>query len=161
MANNRLAGHIDKFRQLQTYNAKLKDSLECLSRQCDQRKNLSEVQRNENVELKDSLRKKENDLKNSGDVIGRLEDENRLVENERRKTQEKLDALLKRVAELEAENRSLTQQMDPENAADIDIALYNRLLESIKYTDGADDSFDGVLMEEEDRRTANANEEKN
>merc|ERR1712128_299356 len=102
--NNRLAGYIDKVRQLQRENAKLtkqikhieeyqskevtnvksiydteidslKDALDGLSKQYNQLKVASEGLLNENEELKDTLRRKDNDLKNSGDLINGLQDE--------------------------------------------------------------------------------------
>ena len=102
--NNRLAGYIDKVRQLQRDNAKLtkqikhieeyqskevnnvkhiydseieslKDALDALSKQYNQLKVASEGLLNENEELKDSLRRRDNDLKNSEDLIGDLQTE--------------------------------------------------------------------------------------
>jgi len=108
--NNRLAGYIDKVRQLQRDNAKLtkqikhieeyqskevtnvkqiydqeidslKDALDGLSKQYNQLKVASEGLLNENEELKDTLRRKDNDLKNSGDLINGLQDEVRDLSN--------------------------------------------------------------------------------
>jgi len=108
--NNRLAGYIDKVRQLQRENAKLtkqikhieeyqskevtnvksiydteidslKDALDGLSKQYNQLKVASEGLLNENEELKDTLRRKDNDLKNSGDLINGLQDEVRDLSN--------------------------------------------------------------------------------
>jgi len=108
--NNRLAGYIDKVRQLQRENAKLtkqikhieeyqskevtnvkqiydteidslKDALDGLSKQYNQLKVASEGLLNENEELKDTLRRKDNDLKNSGDLITGLQDEVRDLSN--------------------------------------------------------------------------------
>jgi len=102
--NNRLAGYIDKVRQLQRDNAKLtkqikhieeyqskevnnvkhiydseieslKDALDALSKQYNQLKVASEGLLNENEELKDSLRRRDNDLKNSENMIGDLQNE--------------------------------------------------------------------------------------
>jgi len=108
--NNRLAGYIDKVRQLQRDNAKLtkqikhieeyqskevtnvkqiydqeidslKDALDGLSKQYNQLKVASEGLLNENEELKDTLRRKDNDLKNSGDLINGLQEEVRDLSN--------------------------------------------------------------------------------
>merc|ERR1712241_948749 len=108
--NNRLAGYIDKVRQLQRDNNKLtkqikhieeyqskevtnvkqiydneidslKDALDGLSKQYNQLKVASEGLLNENEELKDTLRRKDNDLKNSGDLITGLQDEVRDLSN--------------------------------------------------------------------------------
>merc|ERR1711971_1471594 len=108
--NNRLAGYIDKVRQLQRDNAKLskqikhieeyqskevsnvkqiydseidslKDALDGLSKQYNQLKVASEGLLNENEELKDTLRGKDNDLKNSGDLINGLQEEVRDLSN--------------------------------------------------------------------------------
>ena len=108
--NNRLAGYIDKVRQLQRDNAKLtkqirhieeyqskevnnvkhiydseieslKDALDALSKQYNQLKVASEGLLNENEELKDSLRRRDNDLKNSEDLIGGLQNEVRDLSN--------------------------------------------------------------------------------
>jgi len=108
--NNRLAGYIDKVRQLQRDNSKLtkqikhieeyqskevtnvkqiydteidslKDALDGLSKQYNQLKVASEGLLNENEELKDTLRRKDNDLKNSGDLINGLQDEVRDLSN--------------------------------------------------------------------------------
>ena len=108
--NNRLAGYIDKVRQLQRDNNKLtkqikhieeyqskevtnvkalydneidslKDALDGLSKQYNQLKVASEGLLNENEELKDTLRRKDNDLKNSGDLIGGLQEEVRNLTN--------------------------------------------------------------------------------
>merc|ERR1719244_2408906 len=108
--NNRLAGYIDKVRQLQRDNAKLtkqikhieeyqskevtnvkqiydteidslKDALDGLSKQYNQLKVASEGLLNENEELKDTLRRKDNDLKNSGELIAGLQDEVRDLSN--------------------------------------------------------------------------------
>ncbi|XP_023346890.1 lamin-L(I) [Eurytemora carolleeae] len=102
--NNRLAGYIDKVRQLQRDNAKLnkqikhieeyqskevtnvkqiydheidslKDALDGLSRQYNQLKVASEGLLSENEDLKDTLQRKDNDLKNTGEVISGLQDE--------------------------------------------------------------------------------------
>lgn len=102
--NNRLAGYIDKVRQLQKDNAKLtkqikhieeyqskevtnvkqiydteidslKEALDGLSRQYNQLKVASEGLLNENEDLKDTLRRKDNDLKNTGDTVTSLQDE--------------------------------------------------------------------------------------
>merc|ERR1712060_137769 len=108
--NNRLAGYIDKVRQLQRDNNKLtkqikhieeyqskevtnvkqiydneidslKDALDGLSKQYNQLKVASEGLLNENEELKDTLRRKDNDLKNSGDLINGLQEEVRDLSN--------------------------------------------------------------------------------
>lgn len=108
--NNRLAGYIDKVRQLQRDNAKLnkqikhieeyqskevtnvkqlydneidslKDALDGLSRQYNQLKVASEGLLNENEDLKDTLRRKDNDLKNTGDIVTGLQEEIRQLTN--------------------------------------------------------------------------------
>jgi len=108
--NNRLAGYIDKVRQLQRDNAKLtkqirhieehqskevinvkqiydneidslKDALDGLSKQYNQLKVASEGLLNENEELKDTLRRKDNDMKNTGDLVVGLQDEVRDLSN--------------------------------------------------------------------------------
>merc|ERR1712012_332157 len=108
--NNRLAGYIDKVRQLQRDNAKLtkqikhieeyqskevnnvkhiydseieslKDALDALSKQYNQLKVASEGLLNENEELKDSLRRRDNDLQNSESMIGDLQNEVRDLSN--------------------------------------------------------------------------------
>lgn len=108
--NNRLAGYIDKVRQLQRDNAKLnkqikhieeyqskevtnvkqlydqeidslKDALDGLSRQYNQLKVASEGLLNENEELKDTLKRKDNDLKNTSDAMSALQEEIRHLTN--------------------------------------------------------------------------------
>jgi len=108
--NNRLAGYIDKVRQLQRDNAKLskqikhieeyqskevsnvkqiydseieslKDALDALSKQYNQLKVASEGLLNENEELKDTLRRKDNDMKNSDNLINDLQNEVRDLSN--------------------------------------------------------------------------------
>merc|ERR1712025_1431034 len=108
--NNRLAGYIDKVRQLQRDNAKLtkqikhieeyqskevnnvkhiydseieslKDALDALSKQYNQLKVASEGLLNENEELKDTLRRKDNDMKNSDNLINDLQTEVRDLSN--------------------------------------------------------------------------------
>jgi len=109
--NNRLAGYIDKVRQLQRDNAKLtkqikhieeyqskevsnvkqiydteidslKDALDGLSKQYNQLKVASEGLLNENEELKDTLRRKDADLEASSGMITGMQDELRDLSNQ-------------------------------------------------------------------------------
>jgi len=109
--NNRLAGYIDKVRQLQRDNAKLtkqikhieeyqskevsnvkqiydteidslKDALDGLSKQYNQLKVASEGLLNENEELKDTLRRKDADLEASSGLITGMQDELRDLSNQ-------------------------------------------------------------------------------
>merc|ERR1712142_714263 len=102
--NNRLAGYIDKVRRLQRDNSRLtkeirkreeyqnhevsnvkhvydqeieslKDALDGLSKQYNQLKVASEGLLSENEDMKENLRRKETELKNSGDLITGLQDE--------------------------------------------------------------------------------------
>lgn len=108
--NNRLAGYIDKVRQLQRENAKLnkqikhieeyqskevtnvkqiydseidslKDALDGLSRQYNQLKVASEGLLSENEDLKDTLRRKDSDLNSTGEVVSGLQEEIRTLTN--------------------------------------------------------------------------------
>ena len=148
--NNRLAGYIDKVRQLQRDNAKLnkqiklieeyqskevtnvkqiydneidslKDALDGLSRQYNQLKVASEGLLSENEDLKDTMRRKDNDLKNTGDIVSGLQDEirqltNRLgeMDNQRKKTQERLDEVLPELQKLKDKLCDAKKQLDDE-----------------------------------------------
>jgi lamin B len=145
-----LAGYIDKVRQLQRDNAKLnkqikhieeyqskevtnvkqiydteidslKEALDGLSRQYNQLKVASEGLLNENEDLKDTLRRKDNDLKNTGDTVTSLQDEVRQLnsrlgdmENAKKKTQEKLDEVLPEIARLKEKLNDAKKQLDDE-----------------------------------------------
>merc|ERR1712142_461447 len=96
--NNRLAGYIDKVRRLQQDNSRLtkeirkreeyqnhevsnvkhvydqeiqslKDALDGLSKQYNQLKVASEGLLSENEDMKNTIHRKDNDLKNTGDII--------------------------------------------------------------------------------------------
>lgn len=148
--NNRLAGYIDKVRQLQRDNAKLnkqikhieeyqskevtnvkqiydgeidslKDALDGLSRQYNQLKVASEGLLSENEDLKDTLRRKDNDLNNSGEVVSGLQEEirqltNRMsdIENQRKKTQDRLDEVLPELQKLKDKLNEAKKQLDDE-----------------------------------------------
>merc|ERR1712106_898046 len=185
--NNRLAGYIDKVRQLQRVNAKLtkqikhieeyqskevtnvksiydteidslKDALDGLSKQYNQLKVASEGLLNENEELKDTLRRKDNDLKNSGDLINGLQDE---VLPEVQRLQDKLaeakklldDEVLKK-ADLENHCQRLDEELK------FKIQLLEQQLDEVKTRKEIEiTEMDGKLQEEyEDRLQKALNE---
>ena len=168
--NNRLAGYIDKVRQLQRDNAKLskqikhieeyqskevsnlkqiydseieslKDALDALSKQYNQLKVASEGLLNENEELKDTLRRKDNDMKNSDNLINDLQTEVRdlsnkmgSLENERKKTQEKLDEVLPEVQKLQDKLAEAKKMLDDEVLKKADLENHcQRLDEELKF----------------------------
>merc|ERR1712154_502103 len=96
---------------------------------------------NENEELKDTLRRKDNDLKNSGDLINGLQDEVRdlsnkmgSMENERRKTQEKLDEILPEVRRLQDKLAEAKKLLDDEVLKKADLENHcQRLDEELKF----------------------------
>jgi DNA repair exonuclease SbcCD ATPase subunit len=124
--NNRLAGYIDRVRQLQQENAKLtqtvkifeehqtveinnvkeiyekqvdelKDALDKMNQQYNQLKVGAEGLLNENGELKEKIGKRDNDLKNAHDHVTALEDELRGLGN--------------RMSEMESDKRKLHDQL--------------------------------------------------
>merc|ERR1719239_300049 len=168
--NNRLAGYIDKVRQLQRDNAKLnkqikhieeyqskevtnvkqiydneidslKDALDGLSRQYNQLKVASEGLLSENEDLKDTMRRKDNDLKNTGDIINGLQEEirqltNRLgeMENQRKKTQERLDEVLPGLQKLKDKLSDAKKQLDDEVLKKAELENHcQRLDEELKF----------------------------
>jgi len=148
--NNRLAGYIDKVRQLQRDNAKLnkqikhieeyqskevtnvkqiydgeidslKDALDGLSRQYNQLKVASEGLLSENEDLKDTLRRKDNDLNNTGEVVSGLQEEIRQltnkmsdIESQRKKAQDRLDEVLPELQKLKDKLNEAKKQLDDE-----------------------------------------------
>lgn len=209
--NNRLAGYIDKVRQLQRDNAKLnkqikhieeyqskevtnvkqiydteidslKEALDGLSRQYNQLKVASEGLLNENEDLKDTLRRKDNDLKNTGDTVTSLQDEVRQLnsrlgdmENAKKKTQEKLDEVLPEIARLKEKLNDAKKQLDDEvlRKAELEnqcqrldeelkfkISLLEQQLEEVKTRKEIEiTEMDGKLQEEyEDRLQKALNE---
>jgi lamin B len=209
--NNRLAGYIDKVRQLQRDNAKLtkqikhieeyqskevtnvkqiydteidslKEALDGLSRQYNQLKVASEGLLNENEDLKDTLRRKDNDLRNTGDIVSSLQDEVRQLnsrlgdmENAKKKTQEKLDEVLPEIARLKEKLNDAKKQLDDEvlRKAELEnqcqrldeelkfkISLLEQQLEEVKTRKEIEiTEMDGKLQEEyEDRLQKALNE---
>ena len=209
--NNRLAGYIDKVRQLQRDNAKLtkqikhieeyqskevtnvkqiydseidslKEALDGLSRQYNQLKVASEGLLNENEDLKDTLRRKDNDLKNTGGIVSGLQEEvrqltNRLgdMENAKKKTQEKLDEVLPEIGRLKEKLNDAKKQLDDEvlRKAELEnqcqrldeelkfkISLLEQQLEEVKTRKEIEiTEMDGKLQEEyEDRLQKALNE---
>jgi len=209
--NNRLAGYIDKVRQLQRDNAKLtkqikhieeyqskevtnvkhiydseidslKEALDGLSRQYNQLKVASEGLLNENEDLKDTLQRKDNDLKNTGDIVSGLQDEVRTLnnklnemENHKKKTQEKLDEVLPEIARLKEKLTDAKKQLDDEvlKKAELEnqcqrldeelkfkISLLEQQLEEVKTRKEIEiTEMDGKLQEEyEDRLQKALNE---
>merc|ERR1712241_650424 len=168
--NNRLAGYIDKVRQLQRDNAKLtkqikhieeyqskevtnvkqiydneidslKDALDGLSKQYNQLKVASEGLLNENEELKDTLRRKDADLEASSGLITGMQDELRdlsnqmgNLENERKKTQDKLDEVLPEVQKLQDKLAEAKKLLDDEVLKKADLENHcQRLDEELKF----------------------------
>lgn len=209
--NNRLAGYIDKVRQLQRDNAKLtkqikhieeyqskevtnvkhiydseidslKEALDGLSRQYNQLKVASEGLLNENEDLKETMHRKDNDLKNTGDIVSGLQDElrtlnNRMgeMENAKKKTQEKLDEVLPEIARLKEKLTDAKKQLDDEvlKKAELEnqcqrldeelkfkISLLEQQLEEVKTRKEIEiTEMDGKLQEEyEDRLQKALNE---
>ena len=95
----------------------------------------------ENEELKDSLRRRDNDLKNSEDLIGGLQNEvrdlsNKMgnLENERKKTQEKLDEVLPEVQKLQDKLAEAKKMLDDEVLKKADLENHcQRLDEELKF----------------------------
>merc|ERR1712179_804909 len=89
----------------------------------------------------DTLRRKDNDLKNSGDLITGLQDEVRdlsnkmgSMENERRKTQEKLDEILPEVQRLQDKLAEAKKLLDDEVLKKADLENHcQRLDEELKF----------------------------
>merc|ERR1712083_808634 len=96
---------------------------------------------NENEELKDTLRRKDNDLKNSGDLINGLQEEvrdlsNKLggLENERKKTQERLDEVLPEVQKMQDKLAEAKKLLDDEVLKKADLENHcQRLDEELKF----------------------------
>merc|ERR1712242_92911 len=109
--------------------------------QYNQLKVASEGLLNENEELKDSLRRRDNDLKNSEDLIGDLQTEVRdlsskmgTLETERKKTQEKLDEVLPEVQKLQDKLAEAKKMLDDEVLKKADLENHcQRLDEELKF----------------------------
>merc|ERR1719500_1329919 len=176
--NNRLAGYIDKVRQLQRENAKLtkqikhieeyqskevtnvkqiydteidslKDALDGLSKQYNQLKVASEGLLNENEELKDTLRRKDADLEASSGMITGMQDELRDLSN-------KLGGLENERKKTDLENHC--QRLDEE--LKFKIQLLSQQLDEVKTRKEIEiTEMDGKLQEEyEDRLQKALNE---
>merc|ERR1712172_7586 len=140
--NNRLAGYIDKVRQLQRDNAKLSKQIKHIEEyQSKEVTNVKQIYDNEIDSLKDALRRKDNDLKNSGDLINGLQEEVRDLsdklgglENERKKTQERLDEVLPEVQKMQDKLAEAKKLLDDEVLKKADLENHcQRLDEELKF----------------------------